>query len=249
MEARCLQPTSRDMHSQLPSSATASTLKPMNDERGRHKDRYDVTGNIEAEYVDADELVLVNKRGVTDLRELHLLEEECLAKAYESLIDEVRTDTPLTVELIRHIHERIFGTLFAWAGRWRSVNISKPGVTWPPPAYLDESMAALEREVLSKYPAAALTDDAKFCGAAAEIQGEFLVIHPFREGNARTIKLATDLLAAQTNRPLLSYDQTDEGRDRYIAAASQAFRQNYAPLEAIIRRALETARSGPATRP
>ena len=58
--------------------------------------------------------------------------------------------------------------------------------------------------VLQKYPAKSLKEDEEFCGAVAEIQGEFLVIHPFREGNARTIKLMTDLLATQTGRPLLA---------------------------------------------
>jgi cell filamentation protein len=82
-----------------------------------------------------------------------------------------------------------------------------------------------------------------FCRAAAEIQGEFLVVHPFREGNARTIKLATNLLAAQTGRPVLKYDPSDEGRDRYIAAAAVAFRRDYHLMEQVIRRALIEARS------
>ena len=54
-------------------------------------------------------------------------------------------------------------------------------------------------------------------GADCAKQG--LEIHPSREGNARNIKLLTDLLAAlterqtdrQTDRPLLLYDQTEEG--------------------------------------
>jgi cell filamentation protein len=221
----------------------------MNDESRSRRDRYDVTGNVEAEYVDADGLVLVNKRGIAELEELQLLEEDCLTKAYETLLDEIRVDTPMSVELIRYVNERVFGTIFTWAGRWRTVNISKPGVTWPPPVFIAENMESLERDVLRKYPAASLTDDETFCRGVAVIQGEFLVIHPFREGNARTIKLVTDLLAAQSDRPPLSYDKTDTGRNAYIAAASQAFSRNYAPLEAIIRRALESARGEPATPP
>ncbi len=214
-----------------------------------HRDRYDTSGNIEAEYVDEAQTVLVNKPGVTDLEELQLLEEEGLAKAYETLLGEVRVDTPLTCDLIRYIHERIFGELYEWAGRWRTVNISKPGVTWPPPAYLDENMWLLEENVLRPHPADSCREDDAFCSAAAEIQGEFLVIHPFREGNARTIKLLTDLLAAQTGRPLLVYDQSEAGRQRYIAAASQAFKKGYRPLEAIIRQALAEAEQGPAAEP
>jgi cell filamentation protein len=72
---------------------------------------------------------------------------------------------------------------------------------------------------------------------------EFLVIHPFREGNARTIKLLTDLLAVQTGRPLLIYDQSEEGQAAYIAAATAAFKINYAPMVNIIRQALKLAQT------
>jgi cell filamentation protein len=68
------------------------------------------------------------------------------------------------------------------------------------------------------------------------------VIHPFREGNARTIKLMTNLLAVQTGRLLLVYDSTEKGQQRYIAAATAAFRKDYSPMAAVIRLALETAR-------
>jgi cell filamentation protein len=225
--------------------ATRRIVPQMTAEPHKHRDRYDVTGNVEAEYVDAKQTVLVNKLGITDLRELQVHEEEILVHAYDTLLDEIRTDTPMTAELIRYVHHRIFGQLYQWAGRWRTVNISKPGVTWPPPAYLDENMALLEKDSLAKYPANALTEDEAFCEAVAQIQGEFLVIHPFREGNARTIKLLTDLLAAQTGRPPLRYDQSDLGRDQYILAASQAFKRNYQPMIEIIRQALATAKRGP----
>jgi cell filamentation protein len=221
----------------------------MASEPGKHRDRYDVTGNIEAEYVDADQTVLVNKKGINDLEQLQTLEEESLARAYVKLLAEIRVDTLLTSELTRYVHLRIFGELYDWAGRWRSVNISKPGITWPPPSFIDENMAQWEQNFLRKYAPSKLAGDDDFCDAIAQIQGEFLVIHPFREGNARTIKLLTDLLAAQTGRPLLRYDQTDAGREQYILAASQAFRRNYAPMVEIIRQALSAATQGSSTAP
>jgi cell filamentation protein len=90
-----------------------------------------------------------------------------------------------------------------------------------------------------------VTVDEQFCEVAAELQGEFLVIHPFREGNARTIKLATDLLAAQTGRPLLAYDQTEKGIGAYVEAAKAAFKRDYTLLTEIIRQALARARHRP----
>lgn len=112
------------------------------------QDRYDVEGNPEAEFIDAEHTVLANLRGIDDLTELQIIEEEELAKAYEVLLNQVRTDTPLTNELVRHIHATIFGDIFEWAGRWRTVQISKPGAIWPPPQYLDAAMKAFEQDVL-----------------------------------------------------------------------------------------------------
>lgn len=209
--------------------------------------RYDVPGNVEAQYVDANQTVLVNKRGVTDGHALAVAEEACLTRAYEILISEVRTDTPMTCELLRHIHATIFGELFDWAGRWRTVRISKPGVIWPPPDYLDEGMAEFEQDVLRRYNADSLGTDDEFCQAIGHIQGEFLAIHPFREGNARTIKLLTNLLALQTGRPPLAYDKTDAGSNRYIDAARAAIAKDYRPMTAMTREALNAARRSPAT--
>ncbi len=207
----------------------------------KRTDRYDVSGNVEAQYVDEAETVLVNKKGITDLRTLQVEEEEALAQAYEALLNEVRIDTPITCNLLLHIHDRIFGRLYNWAGRWRTVWIKQPGVTWPPPDFLVSNMETFEKEVLAKYPAGQIKDEETFCRAIGEIQGEFLVLHPFREGNARTIKLATNLLSSQTGRPLLKYDSSEAGKEQYIEAAKRAFKRDYAPITKIIQQALAEA--------
>jgi cell filamentation protein len=211
-------------------------------EQKKRQDRYDVSGNVEAQYVDEAQSVLRNKRGITDLRTLQVAEEAALTQAYATLLGEIRTDTTITCDLLRHTHSRIFGGLYEWAGRWRTLWISKPGTTWPAPDFIDQNMQAYERGVLRKYRPDALRDDDAFCTAAAEIQGEFLVIHPFREGNARTIKLVTDLLAAQADRPLLVYDQSERAAEEYIGAARAAFKRQYGPMAGVIRQALVRAR-------
>ena len=208
-------------------------------------DKYDVTGNIEAQFADESEDVLVNRLGITMLEDLQLREEQSLATAYEQLLGEVRTDTPITTELIRYVHGQIFGELFEWAGRWRTVVISKPGAIWPPPQFLDAAMKSYQEDVLVKCDPSVLADEDAFVSISAEMQGEFLSIHPFREGNARAIKLVNDLLAAQTNRPLLVYDQSGAGRDEYIDAAKAALgKKDYAPMQKIIRAALRAAFQG-----
>ena len=114
-------------------------------------DRYAVSGSVETQYVDDAGLVMVNKRGVTDLVTLQELEREALAHAYDTLLCEVRADTVMTCELLRYIHRQIFGDLYEWAGRWRTVWVSKPGTTWPAPDFLERHMAAWEQNVLGPH--------------------------------------------------------------------------------------------------
>lgn len=207
------------------------------------RDKYDVSGDPEAQYIDAAQTVLANKVGITDLAALQIAEEAALARAYELLFSEVRADTPITSELIALVHHRIFGELYQWAGRWRTVQISKENTIWPAAQFLDASMQTFERDVLDRFPVASLESDEDFCRAVGEIHGEFLAIHPFREGNARTIKLVTDLLAAQSGRPLLLYDATEHGTLQYTAAAKTALaRKDYEPMIGVIQQALAAAR-------
>ena len=44
------------------------------------------------------------------------------------------------------------------------------------------------------------------------------------------------------SQPAMPIESAEEGQRRYIAAATAAFRKDYAPMAAVIRRALETAR-------
>lgn len=208
-------------------------------------DHYHVSGNAEAQFMDAAQTVLKNKKDITDAATLGLVEQEALIVAYKTVLGEVNAATPITIELIRHIHKRIFGELYEWAGRWRTVWISKPGTTWPSPDYLDGLMEAFDRDILRRHRATMLTTDDIFCRAVAEIQGEFLVIHPFREGNARSIKLLSDVLASQTGLPPLRYDESDVGRKQYIRAAIDAFEKGYGAMEDVIRAALDRAKDPP----
>lgn len=204
--------------------------------------KYLVVG-AEAEYVDGEQTVLDNKLGITRLRVLHQREEEGLVGCYQTMLRQVSLDTPLSNALIRQIHREIFGDIFEWAGTWRVNWISKGETIWPNPAFLDDLMQTFEAEVLQHHPPEKQFSDDEFCSIVALIQGEFLTIHPFREGNARTIKVLTDLFAAQTDRPLLKYDETEEGQQEYINAAIAAFGCDYAPMERIIQEALNAARN------
>src|SRR5947209_7876414 len=103
----------RDAGSQARRNCSSATLLAMSDFSGQASaDRYDVSGNAEAQYIDAAQQILKNKRGITELRALQVEEEKALAVTYERLLAEVLADTPITADLIRHAHDAIFGGLY-----------------------------------------------------------------------------------------------------------------------------------------
>lgn len=200
--------------------------------------------NQEATFYDEEQRILVNKLGLQDRAAIEKVEEEGLRRATAKLFDgkTFPTESTLTATTIRKAHREIFGELYEWAGKWRTLNIAKEQMRWPPAMLLEQNMQTLERDVLSKFRPKDLKNDSDFAKALAVIQGEFLAVHPFREGNARTIKLCTNLLALSSGRPILQYDSSEGGRKAYIDANKIVVSQmEYAPLEGIINDALRRA--------
>ncbi len=73
----------------------------------------------------------------------------------------------------------------------------------------------------------------------AIVQAEFLLIHPFRDGNGRLIRLAANLMALQAGFAPMDYGFEDAARrETYIAAVRRGYVQDYGPLELIVRDAI-----------
>ena len=80
------------------------------------------------------------------------------------------------------------GDIYPFAGEWRTVELHKGEgpVKWPlPPSGIQPVMENFEREVLSRTPLISDDNEAVY-SFVSELMNEFIVIHPFREGNGRT---------------------------------------------------------------
>jgi len=73
---------------------------------------------------------------------------------------------------------------------------------------------------------------------------EFILIHPFRDGNGRTARIIANLMAMQAKKPPLNFasiDQTAnmEGFKSYILAIHAGFSGDYKPIERIFTTIIE----------
>ena len=102
---------------------------------------------------EAEAEIMPNKPGLKTLAEIELAELEGFLFAYTVLFDELSEKTKFNLKYIFKIHKLAFGKLYRFAGKPRTVNISKGGFMFPPAKFLEQTLIDFEKNVLKKLPA------------------------------------------------------------------------------------------------
>lgn len=190
--------------------------------------------------------VLLNLKGITSKRAMDLLEYQALVAVQERYYASLTQETQFTGAMLCRMHADWLGELYAWAGRYRTVELQKGNFAWPPAHRVAENMATFERDILLRLTPCRPNALEAVATALAQVHAELLLIHPFREGNGRLARWLADIMAVQAGYPVPDYALTGPGsrqrQARYIAAVSLGYAQNYAPLAELfveaVRRAL-----------
>jgi cell filamentation protein len=74
--------------------------------------------------------------------------------------------------------------------------------------------------------------------AIAIVHVEFILIHPFREGNGRLSRLLADVMAVQADHEPLDYSSWDANKPAYFAAIQMGLDRNYRSMTALVANAL-----------
>jgi cell filamentation protein len=194
----------------------------------KKKIKYSVSGK------EAEADILPNKPGYKTRAEIEQAELEGFLYAYAMLFDELSAKTKFNLRYVFKIHKLALGKLYSFAGKPRTVNISKGGFMFPPAKYLEQSLTDFEENVLKKLPAIYSSKD-ELIKAVAKVHAELLFIHPFREGNGRTARLLANLMCAKAGYKLLELENfSKEKFDDYVKAIQQAAGGNYMRMEKII---------------
>ena len=196
------------------------------------KNRYDISDNIEDRYEpNSNKKVLKNLLGIVDPNEMADVEYEFLARAEKRAIIELRDDFQFTIEYIYRLHGDWLGEVYKWAGKARTVVISKAGITYCPPENIQEQMFRFEKEVLSKNTPCTYDTIEEIARAMSEVHGEFEIIHPFREGNGRIGRLIITLMAYQAGFAVESLDAyLKDNWSLYIEGLKEAWDRKHGML-------------------
>jgi cell filamentation protein len=197
--------------------------------------RYDTSTLPEDQYEPGSRgRVLKNLLGITSKREMSRMETRELFNTTEVLIKTMRRDQRFTSEAICHMHYMWMGSIYAWAGHYRQVNMSKGGFPFASPAFIPKLMTEFEQNVLLKYTPCRFNLREDILYALAVVHVEFLLIHPFREGNGRLARLLSILMALQAGLPLLDFSNIKgKEKEKYFAAVRAGLDQNYQVMQQI----------------
>lgn len=176
--------------------------------------------------------ILKNKLGITTQKQLDDTETILLSDAYTHFF-ELHEMGKLVAELqlLFDIHAYFLGPLYSWGGKVRTVDISKDNILFAPSHNIESALSDFEKIFNKNLPQ--LSDSKRIVAAKlAFIHVELNAIHPFREGNGRTIRLFLDLLAAHAG-----YHPIDWGKKSkkvYFKACVLGMTKEYGPLTHLI---------------
>lgn len=154
--------------------------------------------------------MIENKLGITDSAALAREEERISKRAALEMNDSGFLDTleAGTFPALAAIHERLFGEIYDFAGKIRTVNIAKGSFRFAPVVYLANAVAEIEKmpqntfdEIVEKYV-------------------EMNAAHPFREGNGRAMRIWLDCMLKKELHLAVDWCRVD--KDDYLLAMERS---------------------------
>lgn len=191
--------------------------------------KYDVYTTVQSLYCYPDSDVLKNKLNIRNREELKQAEEEITAlKQY--MLMESPIKGRFTKTQLMNIHRFLFEDIYPFAGHIRREQISKGDTMFFPPHLISQELDKVFAKLHSEKMLHA-TDKKRQIEHLSYIMSELNVIHPFREGNGRSIRELIRYMALYYG---FSLDWSLVDRDTMIDAAVRSVVDSMAFYDIIV---------------
>jgi Fic-DOC domain mobile mystery protein B len=177
--------------------------------------------------LDPDQIKGIRFSHLTNMGELDELEDLNIQKGLEWLQHQKNGDY-LRTEFLCRLHEKLFGDVWKWAGKFRTVevNISKYRAYDIGPQLLN-----FFEDLKLWLKSANMTSEE----ISAEMHHRLVCIHPFPNGNGRTTRIYTEYFQRRQNWPVTNWKASlsttpQERRKSYIKALQLADKGDFRML-------------------
>ena len=186
-----------------------------------------------SEYFTEYDDILENKLGITDPLLIKQMEEEIVPVRTAEVFSSFHI-AEFNFEALKLIHKKLFSDIYQMAGQVRTVDMVKGGSSVPfcYVQFIEQEQQRIFSTLKQDHFYIGLARE-EFVHKIAWLASELNALHPFRDGNGRTIRAFLVLLAAHAGYEL-DYSKVD--KDELIEADIVAFRGSIVILETIFRR-------------
>ncbi len=212
----------------------------------KKRGRYKATGVEAGHEAGARGKVPENLIGIKRQAELDRVENIALKQAGDIFFRKlVREDKRFTAKDICNMHKVWLGNIYEWAGKYRSVDLTKGNFRFAHAKHISKLMDDFEKNYLAQYTPCTFDSKDHVIRAIAEVHTELVLIHPFREGNGRLARVLSTLMALQAGLPLLDFTPIEKGRKRreYFRAVQMGMGKDYELMKKIFREIIERSLS------
>lgn len=145
-------------------------------------------------YTDPKAGLLRNLQDIKDPDVLVFVESGAVTKRLQELYE-----NPVKIkgiDCLFEIHKHLFQDIYVWAGKKRTVEISKDGKQFFPTSHFQNAFRFIDR-LIAEFKKIPKDDKKTLAEKLAEILDVVNYLHPFREGNGRTQREFLRLLALE----------------------------------------------------
>ena len=155
-------------------------------------------------------MALENKLGLTSSTDLAREEERISKKKARSLFENGMLDKleAGTFSALQTIHQYLFEEIYDFAGKIRTVNISKGNFRFAPVMYLQVALDNIDKMPQSTFD------------QIVEKYVEMNIAHPFREGNGRSMRIWLDLIFKAELQKVVDWSKVD--KEDYLLAMERS---------------------------
>lgn len=143
-----------------------------------------------------DTTVLINKLDIRNQKMLNVAELRIVISMTMKIEKEIKFNN-VDFNFYKNLHKQLFDDLYEWAGTVRNINISKKGTVFCNSDDI-ERIGKLKFDRLKSLNFLKNTPKDQFLDELTELYHDLNMLHPFREGNGRTLRLFITLLVRNT---------------------------------------------------
>lgn len=154
--------------------------------------------------------MLENKLNITNPAELARAEEKISKAKALALFEtgDINTFEVGTFKGLAQIHKYLFGQIYNFAGKIRTVNIAKGSFRFASVMYLNTALQYIDKMPQSTYD------------EIIEKYVEMNIAHPFREGNGRSMRIWLDIILKKELKQVIDWSKID--KEDYLLAMERS---------------------------